>query len=160
MTAIRLVRDYSHPPAKVWRALTDPVWMARWLVAARPEGFSTRVGTRFRFVGKPRLGWNGIVECELLEAREPGLLRYSWRSEGGEVMQLSYRLEPHGDGTRFSFEQSGFKGLGGFLLAKLVMTFIRRKMFGPRMRALLEAQDEATPTPAGPSSAPGIVSSH
>ncbi|WNG25377.1 SRPBCC domain-containing protein [Cystobacter fuscus] len=138
MTSIQLVRDYPHPPSKVWRALTDPALMARWLVAAKPEGFTTHVGTRFKFVGKPKPGWSGIVECELLEAREPSSLRYSWLADGGEVMQLSYHLEPHEGGTRLRFEQSGFKGVGGVLLAKLVMAPIRKQMFGPRMLAVLD----------------------
>ena len=30
MTDVRIVRDYPHPPAKVWRALTDPDLMALW----------------------------------------------------------------------------------------------------------------------------------
>jgi uncharacterized protein YndB with AHSA1/START domain len=40
MSDIRIVRDYPHPPAKVWRALTDPALMALW--GMRPEGFARR----------------------------------------------------------------------------------------------------------------------
>ena len=45
-------------------------------------GFSPVVGTRFKYVAKPMPGWSGIVECEVLEVREPFLLRYTWL--GGE----------------------------------------------------------------------------
>ncbi len=147
MSEIRIVHEYPDPPAKVWRALTDPALMARWMIAARPEGFSTAVGTRFRFVGKPRPGWGGVVECEVLEASEPSVLRYSWVADGeGEVMQVTYRLEPHGGGTRFTFEHTGFAGVGGFFLSKLVMTPIRERMFDVRLRAVLdELDDEAEP---------------
>lgn len=141
MSEIRLVRDYPHPPAKVWRALTEPALMARWMVAARPEGFSPTVGTRFRFVGKPQPGWSGIVDCEVLEATEPSVLRYSWIADEGDVMQLVYRLEPHEGGTRFHFEQTGFTGIGGLFVAKVVMTPVRKKMFGARMLALLDEMD-------------------
>ena len=49
-------------------------------------GLRARVGTRFRFVAKPKPGWSGIVDCEVLEVREPSLLRYSWvGDEGGDV---------------------------------------------------------------------------
>lgn len=50
MTDIRIVRDYPHPRAKVWRALTDPTLIPLWTATGqggRPEGFSATVGTRF-----------------------------------------------------------------------------------------------------------------
>jgi uncharacterized protein YndB with AHSA1/START domain len=143
MSDIRIVREYPHSPAKVWRALTDPALMTRWMLAARPEGFSTSVGTRFRFVGKRQPGWSGIVDCEVLEAREPSVLRYSWVADEGAATQVSYLLEPHRGGTRFTFEHTGFTGIGGFLLAKLVMTPIRKKMFGVRISAVLDDVDDA-----------------
>ena len=118
------------------------------MIAARPEGFSTALGARFKFVGKSRPGWSGVVECEVLEAREPSVLRYSWIADEGDVTQVAYRLEPHGGGTRFTFEHTGFTGVGGFLLAKLVMPPIRRKMFGVRISAVLdEVDDEGTLRP-------------
>src|SRR5207249_11999220 len=76
MSDIRIVRDYPHPPAKVWRALTDPALMALW--GMRPEGFAPVAGTRFKLVAKPERGWRGFVECEVLEASEPSILRCSW----------------------------------------------------------------------------------
>ena len=48
MSEIHIVRDYPQPPAKVWRALTDPALIPRWTstgAGGRPEGFSTAVGT-------------------------------------------------------------------------------------------------------------------
>jgi uncharacterized protein YndB with AHSA1/START domain len=137
MSGIHLERDYPHPPERVWRVLTDPALMERWALNGRPEGFSTAVGTQFRLIGKPQIGWSGVIECEVLEAREPSVLRYSWVADGGDALQLTYRLEPHNGGTRFTFDQTGFTGIGGFLLAKLVMTPIRKKMFGERIPALL-----------------------
>jgi uncharacterized protein YndB with AHSA1/START domain len=93
MSEIRIVREYPHPPEKVWRAVTDPELIPLWTATgqgARPEGFSTVVGTRFRFVAKPIAGWDGVVQCEVLEAREPSLLRYSWFSgEGGDVTEVT-----------------------------------------------------------------------
>lgn len=142
MSDIHIVRDYPHAPAKVWRALTEPELMARWMIAARPEGFSTVVGTRFQFVGKPQPGWSGVVDCEVLEARAPSLFRYSWRADGGDLTRVTYRLEPIAAGTRFTFEHTGFTGIGGFFLAKLVMTPLRKKMFGVHIPALLADVDD------------------
>src|SRR5262249_55353224 len=81
MSEYRIVQEYRHSPAKVWRALTDPALVPLWTATgqgARPVGFSTQVGTKFQFVGKPTVGWNGIVDCEMLEVREQSLLRYGW----------------------------------------------------------------------------------
>ena len=44
---------------------------------ARP-GSTITAGTRFKLVAKPQPGWRGFVECEVLEARAPSVLRYSW----------------------------------------------------------------------------------
>jgi uncharacterized protein YndB with AHSA1/START domain len=157
VSEIHLVRDYSQPPALVWRALTDQKLMASWMVAAVPEGFSPAVGTRFRFVGKPTIGWSGIVKCEVLEAVEPTLLRYSWVADDeAELMEVTYRLEPHGTGTRFTFLHTGFTGAGGLFLAKAVMTPIRKKMFGERLLAVLGDLDEEGPLPPGSALRPSV----
>lgn len=147
MSSIHITREYRHSPAKVWRAVTDPELIPLWTATGRggrPEGFSPEVGTRFRFVGKPVPGWNGVVDCEVLEACEPSLLRYSWSSgDGGVTTQVSYRLEPlSGDSTRFTYDHTGFTGIGGFLLANLVLGPVRRKMMGTGLTRVLGELDE------------------
>jgi uncharacterized protein YndB with AHSA1/START domain len=146
MSDIRIVRDYPHPPAKIWRAVTDPALIPLWTSTGqggRPEGFSTTVGTRFQFVAKPHPGWRGIVDCEVLEAREPSLLRYSWvGDENGDTTYVTYRLEPHAGGTRFTYEHTGFTGIGGFLLAKLALGPVRKKMLRVGLTAVLNDIDD------------------
>jgi uncharacterized protein YndB with AHSA1/START domain len=141
MSDIRIVRDYPHPPAKVWRALTDPALIALW--GMRPEGFAPVVGTRFKLVGKANPGWRGFVECELLEAREPSLLRYSWiGNEKSPTTYVTFKLEPYAGGTRLSFEHTGFTGVGGFLLANLMMKPGWKKMLTTTFPAVLADLDE------------------
>jgi uncharacterized protein YndB with AHSA1/START domain len=144
MSDIRIVRDYPHAPAKVWRALTEPALMALWMM--RPEGFAPVVGTRFKLVAKPQPGWRGFVECEVLEAREPSVLRYSWvGDEKRPPMEVTYTLTAHEGGTRLTFEHTGFKGVGGFLLARLMMGPGWRKMLGVRIPAVLaDVGDDGT----------------
>lgn len=142
MSEIHIVRDYPHPPAKVWRALTEPDLIALWMM--RPEGFAPVVGTRFKLMAKPQPGWRGYVECEVLEVRERQLLRYSWVGNDKQApMEVSYTLEAHAGGTRLTFDHLGFHGIGGFLLAKLMMGPGWRKMLGKAFPAVLADIDEA-----------------
>jgi uncharacterized protein YndB with AHSA1/START domain len=140
VSAIHIVQDYPHSPAKVWRAVTDPELIPLWTATGaggRPEGFSPTVGTKFRFVAKPKPGWNGIVDCEVLEVNEPSLLRYSWTGDGDdEATEVSYRLEPWAGGTRFRYEHTGFTGLGGVFMAAL-LGHVRRKMLRTGLPAVL-----------------------
>ncbi|SEE64485.1 Uncharacterized conserved protein YndB, AHSA1/START domain [Streptomyces sp. 3213] len=145
MRAIRIVRDYPHPPQKVWRAVTDPELIPLWTATgagARPESFAAIPATKFKFVAKPKPGWSGVVVCEVLEAREPSLLRYSWQDEGGgEVTEVAYSLAPRGSGTRFTYDHTGFTGAGGFFMAKILGT-VRTRMLTKGLPAVLNDLDD------------------
>jgi uncharacterized protein YndB with AHSA1/START domain len=141
MSDIRIVRDYPHSPSKVWRALTDPALMALWMM--RPEGFEPAVGARFKLMAKPQPGWRGYVECEILEARAPSVLSYSWVGDDSEKKtRVTYTLEPHAGGTRLTFEHTGFTGIGGFLLSKLMMGPGWKKMLSKMVPAVLVDTDD------------------
>ncbi len=84
MSETRIVCDYPYPIVTVWRALADPALIPLWTSTGqggRPQGFKAETGTRFRFIGKPFPGWDGIVRCEVLAVDEPVLLRYDWRNK-------------------------------------------------------------------------------
>jgi uncharacterized protein YndB with AHSA1/START domain len=156
MAKIRIVRDYAYPPLTVWRAVTDPELVARWTVTGqggRPVGFTPIVGSRFQLVAKPVPGWRGIVDCEVLEVEEPRVLRYTWRGEeNSKPTFVSYLLEPRLGGTRFTFVHTGFTGVSGFLMAKLLGA-VRRKMLNVGLSAVLDdlaksASDAKTDAPA------------
>ncbi|HWG25653.1 SRPBCC domain-containing protein [Actinospica sp.] len=132
MSAIRIEQTYPQPTGVVWRALTDPEVVPRWTstgAGGRPVGFSTEVGTRFQFIGKPKPGWDGVVDCVVLEAREPSVFRFSWTDSGsGDVTEVAFLLAPTGDGgTRLVYEHTGFRGVGGFFMARLLGR-VRRTM--------------------------------
>jgi uncharacterized protein YndB with AHSA1/START domain len=145
VSEFRIVNEYpDHPPEKVWRVLTDPALIPLWTSTGkggRPVGFSTEVGTRFTFVANPMPGWNGVVHCEVLEVQEPSFLRYSWRGdEGDDLTMVTYRLEPYEGGTRFTWEHTGFKGLGGLVVCKLLAS-VRKKMLRAGLPAALNDLD-------------------
>ena len=60
--------DLPHAPKKVWRALTDPELLTQWLLPV--TGFSLEPGAAFTFNTQPQPGWDGAVNCKLLESRE------------------------------------------------------------------------------------------
>jgi uncharacterized protein YndB with AHSA1/START domain len=132
MSRYAITREYPYPMEEVWQVLTDPAWVARWTTTGqggRPEDFAPEVGRRFRFVGRPTMGWAGVVYCEVLEVHAPDLLRYTWRGEEAseDVSEVTYRLEPIAGGTRFTWTHTGFTGPAGFAMSRLLGR-VRRRM--------------------------------
>ena len=110
-SSIQLERVYPHPPAAVWRALTDPMVLAAWLM---PNDFAPVVGHRFTFRTTPRPGFDGVVRCEVLVVDEPHHLVYSW--QGGPMRQpteVRWSLTAVPKGTRLRLEHYGFVGASG-----------------------------------------------
>jgi uncharacterized protein YndB with AHSA1/START domain len=147
---IRLERVYAHPRAKVWQALTDPRLIAAWLM--RAEGFAPRPGCKFRLRAKPQPGWRGYVDCEGLAVDEGRLLRYSWAGDDrGPVLTVTWTLEDApGGGTCLRLVHDGFRGAGGFILAKLMMGPGWKKMMRRYLASVLDRLDDAgrfTPDP-------------
>ena len=63
--AVTFEFELPHPPAKVWRALTEPALLAEWLLPA--TNFSPEPGAAFTFNAPPQPGWDGRVNCRVLE---------------------------------------------------------------------------------------------
>ena len=98
--------ELSHAPEKVWRALTDPALLTEWLLPV--VGLKLEPGTAFTFKTQPYPGWDGIVNCRILEAEAPRRLRYAW-VVGDMDTVVTFTLTPTASGTRLSLVQSGFK---------------------------------------------------
>jgi uncharacterized protein YndB with AHSA1/START domain len=98
--------DLHHSPAKVWRALTDPVLLAEWLLPV--IGLDLEPGAAFTFRTQPVGGWDGVVNCRMLEIDAGKKLRYAW-VVGDIDTVVTFTLTPATSGTRLSLVQSGFK---------------------------------------------------
>jgi len=147
MSEMRVVRDYAQPRQIVWKALTDPALVPLWTSSGqggRPEGFKTKVGTKFKFIGTPFPGWDGIVRCEVLAVEEPRMLRYDWRNKETDEPTIVTNLleELPGGGTRLTWEHSGFHGVEGIFMSRLLRR-VRRKMLNHGLPAVLNDLDEA-----------------
>jgi uncharacterized protein YndB with AHSA1/START domain len=98
--------DLPHVPAKVWRALTDPVLLAEWLLPV--VELKLEPGAAFRFKAPPQRGRDGTVNCRLLEIEVHRKLSYAW-AVGDIDTVVTFALAPTASGTRLSLVQSGFK---------------------------------------------------
>jgi uncharacterized protein YndB with AHSA1/START domain len=98
--------DLPHPPEKVWRALTDPVLLAEWLLPV--TGFKPEPGVAFTFQTQPVGGWDGIVNCRLLESDLHRMISYTW-VVGDMDTVVTFTLTPTASGTCLSLVHAGFK---------------------------------------------------
>ena len=103
-------RQLSHPPEKVWRALTQGYLIEDWLMQ---NDFQPVVGHQFKLRANPNPHWNGVTDCEVLAVVPEKLLSYAWNSSGDEAGRLitvvTFTLTPTNEGTHLRMEQSGFR---------------------------------------------------
>jgi uncharacterized protein YndB with AHSA1/START domain len=106
---------FPHTPAMLWKALTTPEMMGRWLMT--PVGFEPIVGNRFIYKTTPAGAWDGTIQCEVLEAVPTERLSYAWKA--GHDANVGYgspldtvvllTLSEVQGGTRLSLVHSGFQ---------------------------------------------------
>ena len=112
---LRFEAVYPFPPEDVWQAIADPEAMAEWLMQ---NDFRPVVGHKFQFRAPPQPGWDGIVNCEVLEVDPPRLLSYKWVSAGGAVdTVLRWTLTAVPEGTNLVLEHTGFRGAKAIMIS-------------------------------------------
>jgi uncharacterized protein YndB with AHSA1/START domain len=104
---------YPYPIERVWRALTDSEAMADWLME---NDFKPEIGHRFQFHTKPAPGFDGIVDCEVLELQPPRRMAFSWKGGGIDTI-ATFTLEPVPEGTHLRLEHAGFSGMKATLVS-------------------------------------------
>ena len=106
---------FPHAPEVVWRTLTTPELMGRWLKMAA-TGFEAVKGKRFTYQTTAAGLWDGVIHCEVLEVVPNQRLAYSWKGghEGnagyGSRLDtvVTFTLAKAESGTRLRLTHSGF----------------------------------------------------
>lgn len=98
--------DLGHAPNKVWRALTDPALLSEWLLPVL--ALELQAGAAFTFRTQPQPGWDGTVNCRLLEIEVERKLSFTWVVGDIDTI-VTFALMPTESGTRLSLLHSGFK---------------------------------------------------
>ena len=89
-----LVRSLSHPPAKVWKALTEPEHLREWAPFDADRSLGTVGTATLSTVGAPT---PLVSETQVKRADAPKVLEFSW---GGQ--DIRWQLEPQAGGTRLT----------------------------------------------------------
>ena len=106
--------DFPYPPEKVWRVLTEPDLVEKWLM---PNDIQAVVGHSFTFHTQPVPGFDGIAHCQVLVVEPYRRLSYSWQGGSHELRGYGAYLDsvvtwtltqtPAG-GTHLRLEHDGF----------------------------------------------------
>lgn len=100
LSAVVVEREFTHPPEKLWRALTQPHLIEAWLMK---NDFLPVAGHGFTL----RADW-GVVDCTVTQVEPQRTLSYTWSALGLESV-VTWTLEPSNKGTILRMEQSGFR---------------------------------------------------
>ncbi len=102
--------DLTHPPAKVWAALTTAEGLGTW--------FGNQAEIDLRRGGEAQLTWTSGDKAQLTIERieEPKVFGFTWHIYGlpeGDPRRtyVEFTLEPAGAGTRLTVVESGFAQL-------------------------------------------------
>jgi uncharacterized protein YndB with AHSA1/START domain len=100
-------REFSFPPEKLWRALTQPHLLEEWLMK---NDFNPVVGHRFKLRGD----WGGVLDCEVLTIQPNKALSYTWDFVHDDAAfnlksVVTFTLTPTSTGTHLRVEQAGFQ---------------------------------------------------
>jgi uncharacterized protein YndB with AHSA1/START domain len=113
MADVTIVQNsYSASADALWRAVTDPALLARWL--GECDGLTLEEGCHFSLRLPARPWFDGAVECEVTHVDDGRTWQMSWsHAELPEptLARLSVIATP--TGSRLEVTHSGFSG-GGF----------------------------------------------
>ena len=91
-----MTRSLQHPPAEVWRMLTEPAKLPEWLAPGRIE---LAVG------GAVRLDFEGsgtVIDSKVSAYQEGRVLEYSWSAAGEPERPIRWQVAPDAAGARLT----------------------------------------------------------
>lgn len=134
--AIKFEVEYDFPIAEIWKALTEKDAVSEWLM---PCDIEPIIGHKFQFKSKSFPGFDGTINCEVLEVIENELLSFSWRGGPLKHTIVSFRLEENNGKTLLNFEHSGFQGLlNRMIVQKLLSNGWKTKILPVLLKKYLE----------------------
>ena len=103
------VNHIKSTPERVWQALTDPAFTARYWYGTRLES-DWKVGSPITFMkpqGEPDTG-------KVLVADKPRRLQFSWHIAWGDMSKerdsrVTFSIEPDGDGVKLTLVHDDFE---------------------------------------------------
>jgi len=115
LRAITVEEVVPHAADIVWKVLTTPELIQRWLMK---NDFKPGLGQHFTFKDRPRGDWNGIVDCKITIWNPPRELAYTWVGgsannfgKDGAALDstVTWTLTPVAGGTRVRMVHDGFR---------------------------------------------------
>ena len=86
---LRFTRTFSHPPQKVWRAITEPEHLAKWFPTTIEGERATGAPLRFSFPANQAPPFDG----EMLAFEPESAIELQW---GPDVIRIELRPVPEG----------------------------------------------------------------
>jgi uncharacterized protein YndB with AHSA1/START domain len=111
---VRISRNYSVAPEKVWRAWTDPQALSQWFGPGNPAvttaEIDLRVGGRYRIVFRGASGDMNEVSGVYQEVVPHSKLAFTWafKSTPERVSRVSIELKQQAGGTELRFVHDRF----------------------------------------------------
>jgi len=96
------------PVSRVWKALTDPAEIEKWMLM--PNTFAPQAGKEFTFQAEASEEWDGVFHCKLNECIENKKIVYTWNTAFINADTL-VEIEPkeNGDKTELTLIHSGWE---------------------------------------------------
>jgi uncharacterized protein YndB with AHSA1/START domain len=110
---LRITRRYEATPGEVWRALTEPASLARWLAA--PVDVELAPGGAFELA----LPSDGRIDARVRQIQPERLLELDWQHPGEQRSVVRFELHGQDGGTVLTLDH-------GRIEAPLGMAYISR----------------------------------
>ena len=108
MEAIEKNVTINAPLSRVWKALTDPVEIEKWMLMSTT--FAPETGRDFTFQAEASEEWDGVFNCTLKECIENKKLIYTWNTAFINADTLvEIELTENGDKTELTLTHSGWE---------------------------------------------------